>query len=178
MKKLYRLVFIKISIICFVSALLFACGYSFAPRGESIDSSIRNVYVKPFENKTVQPEVENYVRTAFVNQFIRNSRFQIVNSSESADSVVYGKILNYVTSPLSRLVNDLAAEERGTMTMEVFFEDNINGKVIWKTNNMTDSVDYRLTQDINLLSATRKKALMKLSNDMSERAFNLMMSGF
>ncbi|MDI6742379.1 MAG: hypothetical protein QMD11_06515, partial [Smithella sp.] len=71
-----------------------------------------------------------------------------------------------------------AAEERVTMTMEVIFEDNINGKVIWKTNNMADSVDYRLTQDINLLPATRKKALMKLSNDMSERAFNLMMSGF
>jgi hypothetical protein len=169
---------LKIAGVLISCAVLFGCGYSLAPRGENIDSLIRNVYVKPFENKTVQPEVENYVRTAFVNQFIRNSRFQIVNSAESADAVVYGKILNYVTSPLSRLVNDLAAEERVTMTMEVFFEDNINGKVIWKTNNMTDSVDYRLTQDINLLSAIRKKALMKLSNDMSERVFNLMMSGF
>lgn len=168
----------KFTMICIFCAVLAGCGYSLAPRGENIDSLIRNVYVKPFENKTIQPDVENYVRTAFVNQFIRNSRFQIVNSPESADAVIYGKILNYVTSPLSRLVSDLAAEERVTMTMEVFFEDKINGKVIWKTNNMTDSVDYRLTQDINLLPATRKKALMKLSNDMSERAFNLMMSGF
>ena len=43
---------------------------------------------------------------------------------------------------------------------------------------MTDSVDYALNADINLLSNTRKQALIKLSNDMAEKAFNMMMSGF
>jgi hypothetical protein len=43
---------------------------------------------------------------------------------------------------------------------------------------MTQSVDYKINDDINLLPATRKQALMKLANDMAEKAFNLMMSGF
>ena len=43
---------------------------------------------------------------------------------------------------------------------------------------MTDSVDYTLNEDINMLSPARKQALMKLANDMAEKAFNLMMSGF
>ena len=43
---------------------------------------------------------------------------------------------------------------------------------------MTGSVDYAISNDINLLSPTRKQALIKLANDMAEKAFNLMMSGF
>jgi len=43
---------------------------------------------------------------------------------------------------------------------------------------MTQSVDYVLNDDINLLPSARRQALRKLANDMAEKAFNLMMSGF
>jgi hypothetical protein len=76
------------------------------------------------------------------------------------------------------LKNDLAAEERATIIMEVVFEDSANGKVIWSSKDITDSVDYALNEDINLLPSMRKQALTKLANDMAEKAFNLMMSGF
>ena len=146
--------YFKITMICFSCVLLFGCGYSFASRGESIDKNIQKVYVESFDNKTAQAEVENYVRAAFINQFIQNSR------------------------PLSHLKNNLAAEERATIIMEIVFQDNSNGKVIWSSSEMTDYADYTLNEDINLLSNTRKQALMKLSNDIVEKAFNLMMSGF
>ena len=165
-------------IICVSCAILFGCGYSFAPRGESIDKRIQKVYVEPFDNKTSQAEIENYFRTAFINQFIQTSRFKIAPSAEAADAVVRGKILNFNTTPLSYLKNDLAAEERATIILDVTFEDNAGGKIIWSSKNMTDSVDYTLNEDINMLSPARKQALMKLANDMAEKAFNLMMSGF
>jgi elongation factor P--beta-lysine ligase len=173
MKKIFKVV-----IICVSCAVLFGCGYSFASRGESIDKNIQKVYVESFDNKTAQAEVENYVRAAFINQFIQNSRFKIAPSAESADAIVRGKILNLHTSPLSHLKNNLAAEERATIIMEIVFQDNSNGKVIWSSSEMTDYADYTLNEDINLLSNTRKQALMKLSNDIVEKAFNLMMSGF
>ena len=169
---------IKLFTICIVSAVLFGCGYSFAPRGESIDNRIQKIYVDAFENRTDQAEIENYVRTAFINQIIQNSRFKMASSAESADAIVRGKIVNLHTSTLSHLKSDLAAEERATMMLEVVFEDSANGKTIWDSRDMTDSVDYALNADINLLSNTRKQALIKLSNDMAEKAFNLMMSGF
>jgi len=90
----------KIGIICFFFAILFGCGYSFVPRGENIDKRIQKIYVEAFDNKTAQAGIENYVRTAFINQFIQNSRLKIVESAESADAIVKGKILNLNTSPL------------------------------------------------------------------------------
>jgi len=169
---------IKITTICISCAVLFSCGYSFAPRGESIDTHIQKIYVDAFENRTAQAGIENYVRAAFINQFIQNSRFAMASNAESADAIVRGKILNLHTSPLSQLKSDLAAEERATIVMEAVFEDKSNGKVIWHSKDITDSVDYVLNEDINMLPATRKQALTKLANDMAEKAFNLMMSGF
>jgi hypothetical protein len=170
--------YFKVTIICLSCILLFGCGYSFAPRGESIDNRIQKIYVESFDNRTAQAGIENYVRTAFINQFIQNSRFKMVQSAEGADAIVRAKIINLHTSPLSRLKSDLAAEERATIIIEVVFEDNANGKVIWSSKNVTDSVDYTLNEDINLVPAARKQALIKLANDMAEKTFNLMMSGF
>jgi hypothetical protein len=178
MKKQYGRLFIGIGVLCPICVFLFGCGYSFSSRGENIDKRIQNVYVESFENKTAQAEIENYVRIAFINQFIQNSRFKIAHSAQSADAIVRGKLINLHTSPLSHLKNDLAAEERATIIMEVAFEDNASGKVIWSSNNITDSADYTLDNDINLLPSTRKQALVKLANDMAEKTFNLMMSGF
>ena len=178
MKKQNRRQIIKIVITCLSFVLLFGCGYTFAPQGKYIDSRIQRVYVKSFNNKTAQAEMENYFRTAFVNQFIQNSRFKIVNSEESADAIVKGTVLSFNTTPLSYKKNDLAAEERATVVLEVTFLENESGKVIWNSKNMTGTVDYTLNDDINLLSPARKSAFAKLANDMAEKAFNLMMSGF
>lgn len=169
---------IQTVILCVACAILYGCGYSLAPRGESIDSRIQKIYVDVFENRTSQAEVENYVRAAFVNQFIQNSRFRVVSGAENADAIVRGTILNLHTSTVAHRKNDLAAAERVTVIMAVVFEDQVNGKTIWSQKDMTDSVDYALSQDINLIANMRKQALMKLANDMAEKAFNLMMSGF
>ena len=178
MNKQNRRLILKIGMICISFILLFGCGYSFAPQGKYIDKSVQRVYVKAFDNKTAQAEIENYFRTAFINQFIQNSRFKIVNSEEGADAIVKGTILNLNTSPLSYMKNDLAAEERATVILEVTFRENESGKIIWSSKNMTGTVDYALSDDINMLSFNRKNAFIKLANDMAEKAFNLMMSGF
>jgi len=169
---------LRIAIVCASCAVLFGCGYSVTSRGEFFDKHIQKVYVESFSNKTAQAEIENYFRTAFINQFIQNSRFKIVPSVDNADAIVRGKILNLNTSPLSYIKSGLAAEERTTITLDLTFEDTANSKIIWNTNNMTQSVDYKLNDDINLLPSARKQALRKLANDMAEKAFNLMMSGF
>ena len=177
MRKQNRRLF-KIGIICFFFAILFGCGYSFAPRGENIDKRIQKVYVESFDNRTAEAGIENYVRTAFINQFIQNSRFKVVESAESADAIVKGKILNLNTSPLAYDSNSLVAEERATIILELTFLEYESGKIIGSSNNITDTFDYTLSDDINLLPAIKKDAFIKLANDIAEKAFNLMMAGF
>ncbi len=163
---------------CFAAVFILCCGYSFNPHGEYVDKRIQKVYVEPFGNKTPQAEIENYVRTAFINQLIQYSRFKAVGSVEEADATIKGNITNFNFVALSYRANTLAAEERATATVEITFRERESGKTIWSAKSINGTVDYKLEDNINLFPITRKNALTKLANDLAERAFNLMMAGF
>ncbi len=141
MKKQNWLLFIKIGLICLFISPLLNCGYSFAPQGEYIDKRIQKVYVESFGNKTAQAEIENYVRTAFINQFIQFSRLKVVESTESADAIIKGTILNINTAPLSYRANTLVAQERATMALELTFQEKESGK----TSGVRKAYPARLT---------------------------------
>ncbi|MEN6620224.1 MAG: LptE family protein [Smithella sp.] len=178
MKSKNGLYWIKTAFICFLCTLIIACGYTFAPQGDYIDKRIVNIYVAQFDNKTAQAEIENYVRSAFIDQFIQTSRFKIVENVEQADAIIKGSVLTLTTAPLSYRSSTLAAEERATMTLDVTFREKESGKDIWKSPNISGTVDYTVESNINLLPATRKAAYNKLASDTAEKIFNLMMSGF
>jgi len=178
MKKQNRLFFIKSGVIYLFCTLILSCGYGFAPKGEYIDKRIQNIYVENFENTTAQANIENYVRTAFIDQVLLNSRFKTVASVEEADAIIKGKVLNINTSPLSYRANTLVAEERTSVILEITFYEKENGQTIWSSKSIRGIVDYKMENDINLFPAARKTALIKLSNDLAEKAFNLMMAGF
>lgn len=163
-----------IGLSCF---LILGCGYAFAPQGEYIDKSIQNVYVEPFGNKTAQAEVENYMRTAFIDQLIQSGRFKAVSNIEQAHAIISGNILILTTATLSYRKSILAAEERMTVVLEASLREKESGKVIWSSRNVTGTADYKLQDDVNPLPA-RKHALSKLATDTAENAFNLMMSNF
>ncbi|HNQ17863.1 MAG TPA: LPS assembly lipoprotein LptE [Smithellaceae bacterium] len=154
------------------------CGYSFAPKGEYVDNRIQKVYVESFGNKTSRAEIENFARTAFINQFIQHSRFKVVGSKEEADAIIKGTVLNYNATLLSYSNIRLGAEERITAKMEITFLEKESNEVIWSSKSVIGNVDYKLEDNINLIPAARKAALIKLANDMAEKAVNRMMAGF
>jgi outer membrane lipopolysaccharide assembly protein LptE/RlpB len=168
---------IKSGLVFLTVCIVLGCGYTFAPQGEHIDSRIQNVYVAPFGNKTAMAQVENYMRTAFIDQIIQSNRFKTVPDIEQADAVINGNIRNISTSTLSYRDNLLAAEERMTVTLEASFREKDTGKIIWSSRNVVGTVDYRLLDDTNPLPA-RKQALSKLAQDTAENAFNMMMADF
>jgi outer membrane lipopolysaccharide assembly protein LptE/RlpB len=159
-------------------SVVLGCGYAFAPQGEHIDTRIKRIYVEPFANKTAQAEIENFMRTAFIDQILQNSRFKTVADIEQADAVISGKVLNLNTTALSYRKSILAAEERMTVILEVSFREKESGKTLWSSRSVSMTVDYELQDDINLLPATRKRALAKLSRDTAEKAFSMMMTNF
>ena len=177
MKKQNFLSAIKSGLTLLIVLVIFGCGYTFAPQGEHIDSRIQNVYVAPFGNRTALAEVENYMRSAFIDQVIQSNRFQTVSDIEQADAVISGNVLNISTGTLSYRDNLLAAEERMTVILEASFREKDTGKTIWSSRNIVGTVDYRLIDDTNPLPA-RKQALSKLAQDTTENAFNMMMADF
>lgn len=172
-----RTLFLACAALCLLAPVI-GCGYAFSPQGEHLDPGIRAIYVEPFGNKTAQAELENVMRTAFIDQVLQYSRFKTVSGIEQADAVISGQVLNFSTSALAYRKDILAAQERAAVTLDLSFRETRTGKTLWSSRSVTGTVDYTLDDDINLLPSTRKSALAKLSRDTAARALNLMMSNF
>lgn len=157
--------------------ILAACGYHFSPGGEYIDPDVRKVFIEPFANRTSQANLEDTIRLAITDWFVRGRRFQIVDNEAQADAIFRGTVKSLTTAPLSSRTTNLAAEERMTLTLELSFEDRRTKKVIWKDANFSGTQDYPVAS-LSDTETARKNALTKLSRDTAERAYRMMMSGF
>lgn len=157
--------------------LLAGCGYRFADGGEAIDPAIRTVFVETFANKTGEAHAESIFRTAFIDRFVRESRFKLAGSRSEADALCRGTIRSLLTSSLAYKTSGLAAEERITATLEIYFEQRESGRVIWSDGAFTETVDYPVAT-VGAREVERKKALVKLAGDTAQRAYRLMIAGF
>jgi len=159
--------------------LLAGCGYRFSPGGEHIDKDIRTVYVDNFANRTSEANVENVFRNSFIDQFRKSSRFQIAGTREEADAVVKGSINSLSGSHLSYTSADVAREDRITAVVELVFEERVSRKIIWSNAAFSWYGDYTVSSTNPMTTETSKRnALDKLADDLADRAFRLMMSGF
>ena len=154
-----------------------ACGYRVHPGGDNIDKGIQTVFVDSFTNKTSEAYVENIIRSALIDQFIKGRRLRLVDSRETADALCIGSVDALTRTPLAYSKDNLTAEERITMTVEIILEERVSGKIIWKNKGFSATQDYQFI-DITTKDRNRKFALTKLSNDLAEKAYHFMMSDF
>ncbi|MBW2637068.1 MAG: hypothetical protein JRC86_06035 [Deltaproteobacteria bacterium] len=153
------------------------CGYRFAPAGETMDRKINAVYIDTFRNHTSEAQVENYVRNAFINQFIRGNRFKSAYGKETSDAVLSGKIRGLSTSHVSYEQNDTAREDTISLSFDLEFKDS-EGTILWAKKSLSGREAYKIDNNPTITERNRKEALIKLSRDMAEKAYRDIMSGF
>ena len=155
------------------------CGYRFSPGGNWIDSRLQTVFVDNIANTTSEPFIEIYLRNAFEDQFRKSSRFRLANSKDTADLILQGTITALTVPPVAYDRYDKAQEGRAVMTVDLLFDERENKKKIWSVSNFSGNETFRIDQaNPNATSVSKTAALQKLSNDMAEKAFRNLMSGF
>ncbi len=154
------------------------CGYRFAPEGEHIDRRIQKVYVENVANMTGEANLENYLRNAFIDQFRQGSRFTLVYKKEFSDAYLTTRLLRIGTSHVSYKSDDIASENRVTLVIEAVFREQSGGGVIWTQKSLSGREAYRVAHDPNITGNNRKDALKKLCDDLAEKAYRQLMSGF
>ncbi len=158
------------------SLLVAGCGYRFAGE-ESVAPAFRTVFVDTFANRTSEPYAENIFRSAFIGRFVQEGRFKPAHSRSEADLICRASVRSLQAAPLAYKANNLTAEDRITVTLEISFEERESGRVIWTERSFVGTGDYSVTT-AGVTDSSRKNALVKLANDSAERAYRLMMSGF
>lgn len=162
-----------------ITLTLVSCGYRFSPGGEWIDKSLQTVFVDNIANTTSEPFIEIYLRNGLEDQFRKSSRFRLAASKDAADLIMQGTILSLNIPPVAYDRYDKATEGRAVMTVNLLFEQRAAGKKLWAVTNFSGNETYRIDQaNPSATSVSKSTALQKLSNDMAEKAYRNLMSGF
>jgi len=164
--------------LCLALLMFTGCGYRFQPSGQNIDAQIKTVFIENFANQTSEANIEDQFRASFGDLFTRSQRFRLAADKANAHAILTGSILSIATTHLTAGKDSQALEERITMALDLAFIRQDGKQVLWSARNIAGTTEYLIDRNSEITSKNRKDALLRLNRDLSERAYQLMMSGF
>ena len=158
----------RILIIALLCLGLAGCGiYSFT--GTSIQPDVHTICIPTFEYKAlrVNPSLANEISEALRNQFRRMTRLEQVDVD--GDLEIIGEITGYDVSASAVTAQEVAAQNRLTITVKVEFINRKHEEESFSSKNFSAYADYDSTQS---LDAVESSLCTEIIEKINEDIFN------
>ena len=156
-----------------------SCGYRMAGKANSLPDEIQSIAIPPFENVTTEYKIEQYVRSAVVQEFITRTRYQIVTDDESADATLSATILLFRDFPLTYdPVSNRASTVQTETHLHVALRDRHNGQVVYENPRMVMTETYEVSIDPQAYFAERQAAILRAGRSAAREMVSAILSGF
>lgn len=152
--RLHRLA-IQITQIIFLVSAISGCGYT---SRSLITRQFKTIYIEPFANKVditqeayagnkyrvYKPMLETEITKTVTDKFIFDGNLRSA-AEESADLVLKGELVEFRRDPLRYDDNEVVAEYRINLVVNLSLWDKKENKLIWQENNFTGTATYFTT---------------------------------
>ena len=119
--------------------LVAGCGYSFR---SPVPSHLSTVYVATFDNETREFQLTQQLTERIINEFLSESRLELVSDEDEADLVVQGAILDYEEEALSydpgETVNPDVFTRRVVLRIDIELLDEVRERTLWQNRVLTE----------------------------------------
>lgn len=135
-----------------------SCGYSLQPTGDGrFSDSTALIDLSPFMNDTTESDAGPYIASK-LREGLRQRGFNGQFGRIGADFLVSGKVLESRDEVLSHIAVRFALENRLTLVVGIRVIDTHNGKVLWKEDDLRESVSYYSGPDPEYTASNRRAA--------------------
>ena len=151
MKHLNKISLVLVSLV--VAALAAACGiYSFT--GTSIAPDVKSISIYTIENRAmkVNPALSNTITNALQDKFRRLTKLEML--PEGGDLEISGMITNYDVTPTAVTSNEVASQNRLTITVKITFNNNLYEKESFKDRSFAAFQDYDSNMSLDAVEAS------------------------
>lgn len=125
-------------------ALPLACGYALVGRASNVPTDVRRVFLKPFENRTPRPQVEQILTRAIADELVTRQRFAVVGDVGSADAEITGAVVGFGVTPVTFDTNGRATEYEISITSQVRFRRTADDTTLWSNDRYLFRQSYPL----------------------------------
>ena len=143
-------------ILCLIQ--LWGCGYKMVGKETHVPPGLNSVAIPTFKNQTFEPGIEVPFTQAFLREFIRDRRVNVVNRAE-ADSILEGVITKFEISSVSYNKSGYVLEYQTYVTLNLTLKDRA-GKILWDERGFTETRWFRASSDV-LTNETNKAAVIQ-----------------
>ena len=102
--------------------ILSGCGYALVGRGSNLPEDIREVYIRPLENRTPRSQVEQELTRAIADELVQRQRFAVVGNVDEADAELSGAVVFYGATPITFDAEGRATEYEIAITAQIVFK--------------------------------------------------------
>lgn len=157
---------IRFAIYALCALALSACGiYSFT--GTSIQPDVKSVTIDYFEYKAlrVNPSLANDMTEAMKDKFRKLTKLEQVE--ENGDLEVYCEIVGYDVKPIAVTSEEVAAQNRLTVTVKVNFTNRKHSEDDFDNKSFSAYSDYDSEQSLDAVESTLcEEIIEKLMEDI------------
>jgi len=141
------------------------CGYTTSTQ---LPGHIRSVYIPTFENETSEFLLAQQITNGITEEFLSETSLRISNS-EDADAIIKGKVFGFRDEPVTFDSGGNVSTRRVRILISVEFYDQVEKKVIWKSERLEEFGDYE--NDTELEEDGTGRAVAKIAEDIITNAF-------
>src|SRR3990170_4632106 len=169
------------------SLLLSACGYQMAGTGSHLTAGMKSLSIPVFENKTMEPIIEEELTLAVVREFLKDGRIVVVDSSK-ADMILKGSVVSYKETPLSFDASQIV-EYRVTVITHLILQENIPISIREREGpvssvkpllekEITSTAEYKVSSDVMTTRISKLSALREIARNLSEEVSDRVLLGW
>jgi hypothetical protein len=155
------------------------CGYHVAGRSDIMPQTIHTIAITPFVNKTIQYKLARRLPADITREFIERTRYKIVTDPKTADAVLDGAVLNFVSYPV------IADQQTGRATvvqcsayLKVALTERATGKVLFTRPSFEARERYEISIDPQAYFDESGAGVERLSRDVARDVVTSILENF
>ena len=155
---------------------LTGCGYRLSGQAGTVPTTLRQLSVPMFTNRTAIPALERVFTAAVRERLLRDGRVTLVTDAGSA-AVLRGEVMRYQLEVLATSRDDRALEYRANVEIHVRLEDGQHRTIIVE-QPVTATAEYIISGGLVPTDIARERALQEVARVAGESVVSLLLDRF
>ena len=156
-----------------------ACGYHTGGRAELVPKTVHTIAIPAFTNQTTRYKLTDQLPEAIAREFISRTRYRIVSDATTADAVLTGAVLGYLSFPT---VFDPTTGRASAVEVHVNLRLNLveraTGKTLYTRPNFEMRERYQISIDPAAFFEENDAALARASQATAQQVVSSILDNF
>jgi hypothetical protein len=168
-------------LVIILAALLAAsgCGYHVAGKADLMPATIKTIAIPAFGNNTIRYKLARQLPTDLTREFISRTRYKIVTDPNSADAVLAGTLVNFISYPIiTDQATGRATAVQASAFLKITLTERATGKVLFTRPSIEYRERYEISENPQTFFDESSAGMGRLSKDVAHDMVTTILENF